>query len=385
MSLSGKSRSSIAAGRSFSIDNVPYKTSRISSTEFHYIFEVNPGEDHDPQEVHLGKLKRFSLHELQVATNNFSNRNVIGSSRFSKVYRGRLADGSLVAVKRMREGCELAFQNIVRVNNVAVHRNLLPLRGLCMTPMERMLVYPYMVNGTVVFRLRERPETQPPLDWPTRKRIALGSARGLAYLNEECDPRIIHRDIKASNILLDDEFEAVVGVFGLAKLLDDEETHVTTAVRGTSGHIAPEYLSTGKCSEKTDVFGYGIMLLELITGQGAFDFEEVALLDWVKGCLEEKKLETPVDANLQGNYVENEVEQLIQIALLCTQNSPTKRPKMSEVVKMLEGDSLAERWQEWLTEEVFQLEFNHKHNPNTDWIVGDSTSDIQPDELSGPR
>lgn len=133
----------------------------------------------------------------------------------------------------------------------------------------------------------ERPPNEPPLDWPTRKRIALGSARGLSYLHDHCDPKIIHRDVKAANILLDEEFEAVVGDFGLAKLMDYKDTHVTTAVRGTIGHIAPEYLSTGKSSEKTDVFGYGIMLLELITGQRAFDLarlandDDVMLLDWV--------------------------------------------------------------------------------------------------------
>ncbi|KAJ0790653.1 putative transferase, protein kinase RLK-Pelle-LRR-II family [Helianthus annuus] len=144
--------------------------------------------------------------------------------------------------------------------SMAVHRNLLQLRGFCMTPTERLLVYPYMANG---------------------------SARGLSYLHDHCDPKIIHRDVKAANILLDEEFEAVVGDFGLAKLMDYKDTHVTTAVRGTIGHIAPEYLSTGKSSEKTDVFGYGIMLLELITGQRAFDLarlandDDVMLLDWV--------------------------------------------------------------------------------------------------------
>jgi len=139
--------------------------------------------------------------------------------------------------------------------------------------------------------LVERPPSEAPLDWATRKRIALGSARGLSYLHDHCDPKIIHRDVKAANILLDEEFEAVVGDFGLAKLMDYKDTHVTTAVRGTIGHIAPEYLSTGKSSEKTDVFGYGIMLLELITGQRAFDLarlandDDVMLLDWVINSL----------------------------------------------------------------------------------------------------
>ena len=172
--------------------------------------------------------------------------------------------------------------------------------------------------------------------------------------------------------------------------MDYKDTHVTTAVRGTIGHIAPEYLSTGKSSEKTDVFGYGVMLLELITGQRAFDLarlandDDVMLLDWVKGLLKEKKLETLVDGDLQGNYVDAEVEQLIQVALLCTQSSPTERPKMSEVVRMLEGDGLTERWEEWQKEEMFRQEINLSHHPNTEWIV-DSTSNLRPDELSGPR
>lgn len=127
---------------------------------------------------------------------------------------------------------------------------------------------------------------RPALDWTRRKRIALGTARGLVYLHEQCDPKIIHRDVKAANILLDEDFEAVVGDFGLAKLLDHRDSHVTTAVRGTVGHIAPEYLSTGQSSEKTDVFGFGILLLELITGHKALDFGRAAnqkgvMLDWV--------------------------------------------------------------------------------------------------------
>ncbi len=134
------------------------------------------------------------------------------------------------------------------------------------------------------------------MDWITRQRIALGAARGLLYLHEQCDPKIIHRDVKAANILLDDYCEAIVGDFGLAKLLDHRDSHVTTAVRGTVGHIAPEYLSTGQSSEKTDVFGFGILLLELITGQTALEFgkssnQKGAMLDWVSSLPFPKSLE----------------------------------------------------------------------------------------------
>ncbi|XVE89940.1 hypothetical protein DITRI_Ditri20bG0036500 [Diplodiscus trichospermus] len=349
----------------------------------------------DP-EVHLGQLKRFTLSEIQVATDNFSNENILGTGGFGKVYKGLLANGSLVAVKRLRgertQGGELQFLTEVEMISMAVHRNLLRLRGFCMTPTERLLVYPFMVNGSVASCLRERSESQAPLDWDLRKRIALGAARGLAYLHDHCDPKIIHRDVKAASILLDEEFEAVVADFGLAKLMDYKDTHVTTAVCGTIGYIAPEYISTGKSSEKTDVFGSGIMLLELITGQKAFDLGRLAnggdimLLDWVKkGLLKGRRLETLVDPHLQGNYVKQEVEQLIQVALLCTQDSPMERPKMSQVLRMLEGDGLAERWEEWQKKEMLHHDFNHSNLPNATWIIADSTSRIPPDELSGPR
>ncbi|KAM1075171.1 hypothetical protein ACFX19_020294 [Malus domestica] len=356
-----------------------------------HFFDV-PAEE-DP-EVLLGQLKRFSLRKLQVATDNFSNKNILGRGGFGKVYKGRLADGTLVAVKRLKEartqGGELQFQTEVEMISMAVHRNLLRLHGFCMTPTERLLVYPYMANGSVASCIRDRPEGQPALDWPIRQRIALESARGLAYLHDHCDPKIIHRDVKAANILLDEEFKAVVGDFGLAKLMDYRDTHVTTAVRGTIGHIAPEYLSTGKCSEKTDVFAYGVMLLELITGQRAFELarlatnDDVMLLDWVKGLLKDQRLETIVDADLHGNYVDDQVEQLIQVALLCTQGTPGERPKMSEVGRMLKGDGLAERWEEWQKKEVFRQYFNPIHHPSTNRII-DSTSHGPLDELSGPR
>ncbi|CAO2164232.1 unnamed protein product [Urochloa humidicola] len=389
-SSTGAIAGGVAAGAAllFAVPAIGFAYWRRRKPQEHF-FDV-PAEE-DP-EVHLGQLKRFSLRELQVATDSFSNKNILGRGGFGKVYKGRLADGSLVAVKRLKEertpGGELQFQTEVEMISMAVHRNLLRLRGFCMTPTERLLVYPYMANGSVASRLRERPESEPPLDWQTRRRIALGSARGLSYLHDHCDPKIIHRDVKAANILLDEDFEAVVGDFGLAKLMDYKDTHVTTAVRGTIGHIAPEYLSTGKSSEKTDVFGYGIMLLELITGQRAFDLarlandDDVMLLDWVKGLLKEKRLESLVDEDLQHNYIDVEVESLIQVALLCTQSSPMERPKMSEVVRMLEGDGLAERWEEWQKVEVKEVELGPHRT--SEWIL-DSTDNLHAVELSGPR
>lgn len=344
--------------------------------------------------IAFGQLKRFSWRELQIATDNFSEKNVLGQGGFGKVYKGVLVDNTKIAVKRLTDyespGGETAFQREVEMISVAVHRNLLRLIGFCTTPTERLLVYPYMQNLSVAYRLRERKPEEAVLNWPTRKKIALGTARGLEYLHEHCNPKIIHRDVKAANVLLDEDFEAVVGDFGLAKLVDVRKTNVTTQVRGTMGHIAPEYLSTGKSSERTDVFGYGIMLLEIVTGQRAIDFsrleeeDDVLLLDHVKKLEREKRLDAIVDRNLQRDYVIQEVEMMIQVALLCTQGSPEDRPAMSEVVRMLEGEGLAERWEEWQNVEVTRRQEYERLQRRFDWGE-DSIHNQNAIELSGGR
>nr|CAB3467779.1 unnamed protein product [Digitaria exilis] len=352
------------------------------------LFDV---DDQHMENVSLGNVKRYQFRELQSATDNFSSKNILGKGGFGYVYRGQLPDGTLVAVKRLKDGNaaggEAQFKTEVEMISLALHRNLLRLYGFCMTATERLLVYPYMSNGSVASRLKGKP----PLDWATRKRIALGAGRGLLYLHEQCDPKIIHRDVKAANVLLDDHCEAIVGDFGLAKLLDHRDSHVTTAVRGTVGHIAPEYLSTGQSSEKTDVFGFGILLLELITGQTAIEFgkaanQKGAMLDWVKKMHQEKKLDVLVDKGLRGGYDRIELEEMVQVALLCTQYLPGHRPKMSEVVRMLEGDGLAERWEASQRADshkfkVPEFSFSRCYSDLTD----DSSLLVQAVELSGPR
>lgn len=348
----------------------------------------------DDRKIAFGQLKRFSWRELQLATDSFSEKNVLGQGGFGKVYKGVLADNTKVAVKRLTDyhspGGEQAFLREVEMISVAVHRNLLRLIGFCVAPSERLLVYPYMQNLSVAYRLRELKPTEKPLDWPARKNVALGAARGLEYLHEHCNPKIIHRDVKAANVLLDEDFEAVVGDFGLAKLVDARKTHVTTQVRGTMGHIAPEYLSTGRSSERTDVFGYGITLLELVTGQRAIDFsrleeeDDVLLLDHVKKLQREKRLDAIVDANLKQNYDAKEVEAMIQVALLCTQTSPEDRPKMTEVVRMLEGEGLDERWEEWQQVEVIRRQEYELMPRRFEWAE-DSVYNQDAIELSGGR
>ncbi|CAL4979967.1 unnamed protein product [Urochloa decumbens] len=332
------------------------------------IFIDVPGQnDH---KLEFGQIKRFSWRELHIATNNFSEQNVLGKGGFGTVYKGVLPGPASIkiAVKRLSdvqspEG-ELTFLREVELISIAVHKNILRLIGFCTTPAERLLVYPFMENLSVASRLRA-------LDWSTRMRIALGAARGLEYLHEHCNPKIIHRDVKAANVLLDGNFEAVVGDFGLAKTMDIGRNTVTTVVRGTMGHIAPEYIKTGRPSVKTDIYGYGVTLLEIVTGERAFAFYpeagEIMLIDRVKLLMEEGQLQAIVDRNLGALYDLEELEKIIQIALLCTHMEPDHRPAMSEVVEMLEGELIpAERWEDWQMTEVSrrqQYEMRQQRKP----------------------
>uniref|UniRef100_A0A0D9VE53 non-specific serine/threonine protein kinase n=1 Tax=Leersia perrieri TaxID=77586 RepID=A0A0D9VE53_9ORYZ len=344
-------------------------------------------------EIELGHLKHFSFHELQSATDNFNSKNILGQGGFGVVYKGCLRNGTLVAVKRLKDPDvtgEVQFQTEVELIGLAVHRNLLRLYGFCMTSKERLLVYPYMPNGSVADRLREYHHGKPSLDWCKRMRIAVGAARGLLYLHEQCNPKIIHRDVKAANILLDESFEAIVGDFGLAKLLDRQESHVTTAVRGTIGHIAPEYLSTGQSSEKTDVYGFGILLLELITGpktlsNGHGQSQKGMILDWVREVKEEKKLDKLVDRDLKDSFDFAELECSVDVILQCTQTNPILRPKMSEVLNALEANvTLPENGVELNREAPpygGSCSFSVRHEDPHD----SSSFIIEPIELSGPR
>ncbi|CAO2151152.1 unnamed protein product [Urochloa humidicola] len=335
--------------------------------------DVSGQNDH---RLEFGQIKRFSWRELQIATNNFSEQNVLGKGGFGKVYEGVLGPDSIkIAVKRLfdvesPEG-ELTFLREVELISIAVHKNILRLIGFCTTPTERLLVYPFMENLSVASRLRDIKLNEPALDWPTRMRIALGAARGLEYLHEHCNPKIIHRDVKAANVLLDGNFEAVVGDFGLAKTMDIGRNTVTTGLRGTMGHIAPEYIKTGRPSVKTDIFGYGVTLLEIVTGERALGFYpeagEIMLIDRVKLLMKEGQLQAIVDRNLGALYNLEELEKIIQIALLCTHMEPDHRPAMSEVVEMLEGELVpAERWKEWQLAELSrrqQYEMRQQRKP----------------------
>ncbi|XP_047979261.1 LRR receptor kinase BAK1-like isoform X2 [Salvia hispanica] len=289
-------------------------------------------------------LRIYSQRELLVATDSFSDKNILVRGGRGKVYKGRLADGTLAEVERVPpQAAEIDMEMI----SIATHWNVIRARGSCITQKEKLLVYPYMDNGSVAFWLRERKDSLPPLDWLTRMKIALGAAKGLAYLHHICPREIIHCDVKASNILLDEYFEAVLANLSLGEYVDCCGDDIVTPVKGTIGHIAPEYLATGKCSVKSDVFGYGVFLLELITAKSAFDLARFAydndmlLLDWVNHIYKEREWKVIVDAELQGKFLDEEVEDLLQIALICTQDDPEGRPTMLEVVRRLD---VAYRW-----------------------------------------
>ncbi|KAI9083427.1 hypothetical protein K1719_034641 [Acacia pycnantha] len=284
----------------------------------------------------------FMYEELVHATNGFSAQNLLGEGGFGCVYKGLLTDGTEVAVKQLKVGGgqgEREFQAEVEIISRVHHRHLVSLVGYCISEHQRLLVYDYLPNNTLHYHLHDK--DRPVLDWATRVKIAAGSARGIAYLHEDCHPRIIHRDIKSSNILLDNNFEARVSDFGLAKLALDTYTHVTTRVMGTFGYMAPEYATSGKLTEKSDVYSFGVVLLELITGRKPVDASQPigdeSLVEWARPLLTEaldnEDLEILADPILEKNYNRNEMFRMIEAAAACIRHSAAKRPRMSQVVR----------------------------------------------------
>ncbi|CAN4124715.1 unnamed protein product [Withania somnifera] len=293
----------------------------------------------------------FTYEELVTATADFSAKNLLGAGGFGSVYKGCLPDGRDVAVKQLviggRQG-DREFRAEVEIISRVHHRHLVTLVGYCISENRRLLVYEYVPNNTLYFHLHA--EGRPVMDWTTRVKIAVGAARGIAYLHEDCNPRIIHRDIKSSNILLDSNFEARVSDFGLAKLAQDAKTHVTTRVVGTFGYMAPEYASTGKLTEKSDIYSFGVVLLELITGRKPVDTSQPlgdeSLVEWARPLLNHAlgKLEFDqlADPRLEKNYVFPEMFQLIEAAAACVRHSAAKRPGMGQIMRAFDNMSTSD-------------------------------------------
>ncbi|KAK4488319.1 hypothetical protein RD792_004075 [Penstemon davidsonii] len=289
----------------------------------------------------------FTYEELSVATDGFSVNKKLGEGGFGAVYLGVLVDGREVAVKQLKAGSgqgEREFRAEVEIISRIHHRHLVSLVGYCISDDQRLLVYDYVPNDTLHHHLYDKDKV---MDWASRVKVATGAARGLAYLHEDCQPRIIHRDIKSTNILLENNFEARVADFGLAKLaLElDLHTHVSTRVMGTFGYLSPEYASTGKLTEKSDVFSFGVVLLELITGRRPVDASQPlgdeSLVEWARPLLTQA-LETEdfgdlVDSRLETNFVPSEMLRMIEAAAACVRHLASKRPKMSQVARALDS------------------------------------------------
>ncbi|XP_076892032.1 putative LRR receptor-like serine/threonine-protein kinase At1g29720 isoform X2 [Bidens hawaiensis] len=303
-------------------------------------FKTRKTKDRDFEGMEL-KTISFSFKQLKTATNNFSASNKIGEGGFGAVYKGTLSDGTVVAVKQLSSQSKQGnreFLNEIGVISCLQHPNLVKLHGCCIEEDQLLLVYEYLENNSLANALFGKSELT--LDWPTRFKICIGIARGLAFLHDESRLKIVHRDIKATNVLLDKDLNPKISDFGLARLHEDDKTHVSTRVAGTIGYMAPEYALWGYLSDKADVYSYGVVLLEIVSGKNNNSYvptnDCICLLDWACRLETSKQYSELFDEQLESINKE-EAETVVKVALLCTNGSSSMRPTMSEVVNMLEG------------------------------------------------
>ncbi|EOA29787.1 hypothetical protein CARUB_v10012882mg [Capsella rubella] len=292
------------------------------------------------------QISSFSLRQIKVATDNFDPANKIGEGGFGPVHKGIMTDGTVIAVKQLSAKSKQGnreFLNEIAMISALQHPHLVKLYGCCVEGDQLLLVYEYLENNSLARALFGPQETQIQLNWPTRQKICVGIARGLAYLHEESRLKIVHRDIKATNVLLDKDLNPKISDFGLAKLDEEENTHISTRVAGTYGYMAPEYAMRGHLTDKADVYSFGIVALEIVHGKSNTSSRSKAetfyLLDWVHVLREQDNIMEVVDPRLGTSYNKQEAMTMIQIGMLCTSPAPADRPSMSTVVSMLEGHS----------------------------------------------
>ncbi|XP_062227724.1 probable receptor-like serine/threonine-protein kinase At5g57670 [Phragmites australis] len=290
----------------------------------------------------------FSYDEIHRATNAFHKGNLVGRGGSSEVYRGELPDGRAVAVKRLMgaSACERRERDfLAELGTVghARHHNVCGLLGCCID-CGLYLVFEFFNRGSVSANLHD--EASPAMGWAARHGIAVGTARGLEYLHKGCQRRIIHRDIKSSNVLLTEDFQPQISDFGLAKWLPSEWTHrAITPIEGTFGCLAPEYYTHGIVDEKTDVFAFGVFLLELTTGRKPVDGSHRSLLSWARPLLTDGKIDTLVDPRIGNDYDAEQARRVAFVASLCIRASAAWRPSMTEVLELLEGAEIRQdRW-----------------------------------------
>ncbi|XP_057960442.1 cysteine-rich receptor-like protein kinase 43 [Malania oleifera] len=296
----------------------------------------------DLEQIAAQEQKVFPFAVLASATKNFHPTHKLGQGGFGPVYKGNLVDGREIAVKKLARGSNQGkseFLNEAKLLARVQHRNVVTLLGYCAHGDEKLLVYEYVHNESldkILFKSDRKGE----LDWKRRHEIMTGIARGLLYLHEDSHNCIIHRDIKASNILLDDKWVPKIADFGMARLFPEDHTHVNTRVAGTNGYMAPEYVVHGHLSVKADIFSFGVVVLELISGQKNstfnLDLDSRNLLDWAFKLYKKGKSLEIMDPSLASSAIPEQVAKCVQIGLLCTQGDPNLRPKsMRQVVVML--------------------------------------------------
>jgi Leucine-rich repeat (LRR) protein len=288
--------------------------------------------------------KDLSLEDLLKSTNNFDQANIIGCGGFGIVYRATLPDGRKLAIKRLSGDSgqmDREFRAEVEALSRAQHPNLVHLQGYCMFKNDKLLVYPYMENSSLDYWLHEKIDGPSSLDWDSRLQIAQGAARGLAYLHQACEPHILHRDIKSSNILLDKNFKAYLADFGLARLMLPYDTHVTTDLVGTLGYIPPEYGQAAVATYKGDVYSFGVVLLELLTGRRPMDMCKPKgsqdLISWVIQMKKEDRESEVFDPFIYDKQNDKELLRALQIACLCLSEHPKLRPSTEQLVSWLDS------------------------------------------------
>nr|CAB3465128.1 unnamed protein product [Digitaria exilis] len=303
-----------------------------------------------PEVSHLGWGHWYTLRELEEATAAFAPEHVVGEGGYGIVYRGVLPDGYQVAVKNLlnnRGQAEREFRVEVEAIGRVRHKNLVRLLGYCVEGAHRILVYEYVDNGNLEQWLDGDVGPVSPLTWDIRMNIVLGMAKGITYLHEGLEPKVVHRDIKSSNILLDKRWNPKVSDFGLAKLLGSDSNYVTTRVMGTFGYVAPEYASTGMLNERSDVYSFGILIMEIISGRSPVDYArpagEVNLVEWLKNKVTNRDYEAILDPKLPEKPSSKALKKVLLVALRCVDPDSQKRPKMGHVIHMLEVDDFPYR------------------------------------------
>ncbi|KAI3766305.1 hypothetical protein L2E82_16358 [Cichorium intybus] len=286
--------------------------------------------------------KNLTISDILKATDNFSQANIIGCGGFGLVYKATLPNGTKLAVKKLSGDMGLIareFKAEVEALSTAQHKNLVSLQGYCVHDGCQLLIYSYMENGSLDYWLHEKPDGASRLDWPTRLKILQGASCGLSYMHQVCEPHIVHRDIKSSNILLDEQFEAYVADFGLSRLIHPYNTHVTTELVGTLGYIPPEYSQSWIATLRGDIYSFGVVMLELLTGKRPMEvFRPKAsreLVVWVNQLRREGKQDEVFDSLLRDKGFEEEMLQVLDVACMCVNVNPVKRPTINEVVDWL--------------------------------------------------